>query len=351
MKILSHETFPKQMKALRLHEPEQPLMLSEEPIPFPKAGEVLVKIDSSPINPSDLSFLQGTYSTEKELPAIPGFEASGKVVACGDDFMSRRLLGKNVACFALADGNGTWAQFMRTRSRFVIPLHADLNVEQGAMLLVNPLSVVAMIDIAKRGGHKAIANTAAAGALGQLLNRMCTQSNLPIVNIVRRKDQTESLQSQGAQHVLHITDEQFDTRLKEKCKELGVTLAFDAVAGDTTQRLIRALPAGGEVMIYGGLSKEAALVNPGELIFRNKKVSGFWLTPWLSTQSPLNRMRHFRQVQKFLVRDHVIRIHQRVPLDGVNHALAQYQNQMTAGKFLVQPWKNSETPHIPPIHA
>ena len=338
MKVLSGTQIPKNMKALMLQAPEQPLIVDETETPLPKKGQVLVKIDSAPINPSDLSFLKGTYSSSKTLPVVPGFEGSGQVVASGADFMSKRLLGKNVACFALSDGNGTWSQYMCTNSRFVVPLKPGLDVAQGAMLLVNPLSVMAMMDIAKQQKHRAIANTAAAGALGQLLNRMCIDAGLPLVNIVRREDQVALLKAQGATHVLATESDDFEVRLKEICHELNVSLAFDAVAGETTGKMVRALPKGGEVMVYGGLSLEACQVNPREFIFNEKKVSGFWLTPWLSNQSMFRLIRMFNTVQRFLIEQHAVKIHQRVRLEGVTDALTLYQQNMTAGKILVKPW-------------
>ena len=338
MKTMQNIQISEMMQALMLHQPEQPMVVSEIETPRPRKGQVLVKIDSSPVNPSDLSFLMGTYSTEKVLPAVPGFEASGQVVASGDDYFSRRLLGKNVACFALSDGQGTWSQFVCTSSRFVVPLKAGLDVEQGAMLLVNPLSVMAMIDIARQGNHSAIANTAAAGALGQLLNRMCIDAQLPLVNIVRREEQVALLKSQGAVYVLSTDSDDFEDHLKEVCKALNVTLAFDAVAGETTRQVVRALSKDGELMVYGGLSRDACVINPREFIFHGKKVSGFWLTPWLSKQSIFKLIRLFSRVQKFLMQKHRIQIHQRVPLSGVTDALTQYQENMTAGKILVKPW-------------
>jgi NADPH:quinone reductase len=338
MKVMSGVRISEMMHSLLLQEAKQPLVVSEQKTPMPAKGQVLVKIDSSPVNPSDLSFLQGTYSTDKVLPAVPGFEASGQVVASGDDYFSRRLLGKHVACFALSDGNGTWSQYMRTGSRFVVPLKPGLDVEQGAMLLVNPLSVMAMMDIARRGRHRAIANTAAAGALGRLLNRMCIEEKLPLLNIVQREEQVALLHSQGATQVLATENDDFEEQLKEICQRLHVTLAFDAVAGEVTGKVMRALPRGSEVMVYGGLSKEACQVNPGELIFRGKRVSGFWLTPWLSKQSVFRLMRQFNHVQKFLIHQHTIRIHRRVPLSDVTEELVLYQENMTAGKMIVKPW-------------
>ena len=337
MKTISQFEIPNKMKALHLETFGQPLKLKEISMPSPGKGEILVQIDSSPVNPSDNSFLKGNYGSKKKLPVIPGFEGSGVVVASGSDFMSRRLLGKNVACFAPMDGNGTWAEFMVTKSNMAIPLKKGVDLEQGSMLMVNPLSVMAMVDIAIKGKHKAIANTAAASALGQMLNQICIERNLPIVHIVRREEQVELLKDQGAKYVINSSSSNFVEDMTKVFAELNVSLAFDAIAGQSPFDLIEALPVGGEVMVYGGLSEQASAVHPGMLIFEKKKVSGFWLSEWITHQSLLKMLRTFGKIQKMISNKHQTKIHKRVALADTQEGIKTYIENMTAGKVLVKP--------------
>lgn len=325
------------MRALVLSEFNVNPQVQQVKVPIPEKGEVLINIDSSPVNPSDNSFLKGMYSTKKPLPVIPGFEASGKVVATGNDFMSKRLLGKSVACFAPMDGNGTWAEYMVTKNNMVIPLKKGVDLEQGSMLMVNPLSVIAMLKITKKGGHTAIANTAAASALGRMMNKLCIEKNLPLVNIVRREDQVELLKSQGAKYVVNSSSENFADELKTLFTKLNVTLAFDAIAGQSAFELMEALPSGGEVMVYGGLSEQPAYANPGKLIFEKKKLSGFWLSEWITHQPLLKMLTFFNKVQKLLIENHQTAIHKRVSLDETVDGISLYLENMTAGKILVKP--------------
>ena len=150
MKNIFTTHFPNSMKGLVLKKFDEGLAIEELEVPKPAKGEVLVKIDSAPINPSDWAFLRGLYASPKKLPIVAGFEGSGIVMATGNDFFSRRLLGKKVACFAPPTGNGTWAEYTLTQAATAIPLKKNLSLEQGSMLLVNPLSVIAMISIAKK---------------------------------------------------------------------------------------------------------------------------------------------------------------------------------------------------------
>lgn len=337
MKKLPDHSLPDQMNALVLEQLNGKPKLQKVPVPIPKKGEVLIKIDSSPINPSDYSFIRGLYSTQKPLPVIPGFEASGLVIASGEDFMSKRLLGKRVACFAPTDGNGTWAEYMVTKNNFSIPLKQNVDLEQGSMLMVNPLSVMAMLDITKKQGHKAIANTAAASALGQMMNRLCIDRNIPLVNIVRRKEQVALLKSQGAKYVINSSSDSFLEELKFILNDLKVSLAFDAVAGDMTFNLFENLPIGGEVMVYGGLSEKMVVLNPGKLIFEKKKVTGFWLSEWITHQSTIKLLWTFNKIQKYISEKHQNVIHKRVSLEETLDGIGLYLKNMTAGKILVKP--------------
>ncbi|MCG8306619.1 MAG: zinc-binding dehydrogenase [Cytophagales bacterium] len=337
MKTIPGSNLPQTMNALILNAFNTRPEVMQAEVPTPGKGEVLIQIHSSPVNPSDNSFLKGMYSTKKPLPVIPGFEASGKVVGSGHDFMSKRLLGKPVACFAPVDGNGTWADYMVTKSRMVIPLKKNVSLEQGSMLLVNPVSVMAMLDIAKKGGHRAIANTAAASALGQLMNHVCAEKNLPVVNIVRRKDQVELLKSQGARYVVDSSSKTYSDELSRIFSQLNVTLAFDAIAGHSTFELMDALPHGGEVMVYGGLSEQPVQTHPGKLIFESKKISGFWASEWISRQSVPKMLRMFRKIQNLIAEEHQTKIQKRVSLEEAYDGISLYLERMTAGKVLVQP--------------
>src|SRR5580698_4944044 len=129
------------MRAVLLKEFHSVLLVVEDiSTPEPKAEQVLVKMAAAPINPSDLVFLRNQYGIKKKLPIVPGFEGSGTVVASNAGLYGRWLMGKRVACHAPEKGNGTWAEFMATDTARIIPLTKAVTLEQGASLLVNPLT-------------------------------------------------------------------------------------------------------------------------------------------------------------------------------------------------------------------
>src|SRR3990170_3957520 len=87
------------------------LKVLERAVPNLRRGQVLVRIEAAPCNPSDLLLLQGKYGTLKTLPTVPGWEGAGTVVASGGGLLAGWLNGKRVACALREDRDGTWAEF------------------------------------------------------------------------------------------------------------------------------------------------------------------------------------------------------------------------------------------------
>jgi NADPH:quinone reductase-like Zn-dependent oxidoreductase len=130
------------MKAIILNEYGDPptIECNDIQLPKPAQDEVLVKIAIAPINPSDLIFIGGKNPSARPLPSAPGFEGSGTVVESGGGDLADQLLNQNVACRAMPDRGGTWAEYVVTKADRCIPLLPHVSLEQGAMLLVNPMT-------------------------------------------------------------------------------------------------------------------------------------------------------------------------------------------------------------------
>jgi NADPH:quinone reductase-like Zn-dependent oxidoreductase len=335
-------SLPKAMRAVQLlaydGKPES-ISVAQVPVPQPGPGEVLVHMAAAPLNPSDLAFIRGLYGFKKPLPAIPGFEGSGTVLETGSGMMAGFLKGKRVACHASAPNiaGGTWAEYLVTPANACVPLRKEVDMEQGATMLINPLTAWALVEEARRDGHGALVQTAAASALGRMVVRLARTFSIPIINIVRRSEQVELLRGMGEQHVLNSNDPDFDARLHELCQRLTASIAFDAVAGETTLRVLRALPKGSRLLVYGALSLQPCVVDPGSLIFEQKRVEGFWLTGWLRRKNMLSQLRVVGQVQKLLARELKTDFQARLPFEQAPRALQQYATNMTAGKILLVP--------------
>jgi NADPH:quinone reductase-like Zn-dependent oxidoreductase len=170
-----------------------------------------------------------------------------------------------------------------------------------------------------------------------MIVRLAVKRRFPMVHVVRREEQVRLLRSLGAEVVLDASQPDFDAELRQACKRLGVSIAFDAVAGELTGRLLHAMPRGGRVLVYGALSEAACAVHPGDLIFGDKAVEGFWLTTWLRARPLLQNVRAGVAVQRALASDFRTEVRARLPLAAATEGLAQYQRSMTSGKVLFVP--------------
>ena len=313
------------------------LRVERRSVPKPGPNQVLVKVAASPINPSDLAFLDGLYRSEKQTPVVPGFEGSGTVVAVGVGMMGRYLMGKRVACITPSQGDGVWADYIVTTTSQAFPLHASVSLAQGAMSVINPLTAMAFLTLAKKGYHRSIVQTAAASALGSMVIRLMQGQGIEVINIVRRQSQVELLKKQGAAIVLDSSDSQFEQHLSDTCKQHAPRLALDAVAGPITLQLLQAMPSRSKVTVFGGLSFEPSQVNPDHLIFQGKSIDGFWLTTWLGGMNIIQSLRLWQRAQKLLGTDLKSEIRAKYPLQAAQKAIIEYQNQMTGGKILLTP--------------
>ena len=323
---------PDEMDAVRFKGAGEPLLVERIPVPRPARGEVLIRMAAAPVNPSDLGFLTGA-SASSPSPIVPGHEGSGTVTAAGPGVIPRLLVGRRVA-FASAQG-GTWAEYAVAAAMRCIPLRKNLSLEQGATLIVNPLTAIAFFELAKRGGHTALVNNAAASALGRMIVRLGRTSGVTVINIVRRQDQVDLLKALGAEHVLDSTDNRFASRLRELAHRLRATLVFDAVGGTQTQTLVDAVPFGSTIVVYSALAGEPSVFNPRTVAGDDKKLVGFYLGNWLKRRGIVGTLRDIRRVQRLASSELQTTVHGRFPLSAAQAAVDAYRGNMTAGKVLL----------------
>ena len=234
---------------------ELEISLARVPIPEPAADEILVRVEASPINPSDLGLLVGAadMTTAKasgttEAPVITakvpdaamramagrldesmpvGNEGAGVVIKAGSSEAAQALKGRTVAMI----GGAMYAQYRCLKAKDVLPLPEGITPAEGASCFVNPLTSLGMVETMRREGHKALVHTAAASNLGQMLNKICLKDGIGLVNIVRNAEQEDILRKLGAKHVVDSSKPTFMDDLTNALVETGATLAFDAIGG------------------------------------------------------------------------------------------------------------------------
>lgn len=244
-----------QLRSLVRSNGELELSLHDDPIPEPQAHEVVIRVEASPMNPSDLGLLFGaadmstavasgtadrpvvtatvperarasmTARLDQSMPV--GNEGAGVVVKAGSSPAAQALLGKTVA----AIGGAMYSQYRAVAVPMCLELPAGTTPAEGASCFVNPLTSLGMVETMKREGHKALVHTAAASNLGQMLNKICQKDGIDLVNIVRKPEQEALLRGIGAKYVCNASEPDFLDRLTEALVATGATLAFDATGG------------------------------------------------------------------------------------------------------------------------
>lgn len=311
--------------------------VEQVPMPVPTSGEVLVKVEASPINPSDVVFLKGLYGTKKPYPAIAGFEGSGTVVSSGGGILGWSLVGKRVA-FAAEKSGGTWAEYIAVSAKACVKLTPDIPFNLGCCMFANPFTVMYFAEVIKNGKHQAVVQTAACSAIGKMLIRYCLQENIPIINIVRRNDQVEALREIGAVHVLNSSDENFQEELQKMSVNLNATVAFDCVSGEMTGILVNSMCENSVVYVYGSLSMKALEgISPAAIIFSNKRVEGLWLSKWIKGKNILTLWNLSNKVVGLLPTVLRTDVSREFPIEEIESALEFYKKNMSAGKVILRP--------------
>lgn len=169
-------------------------------------NDILVKVHSGVINPSDLMFVDGHYSAKKNFPFIPGFEGSGVVVAGGSSVKSQSLVGKNI-CFLSSgeDDAGSYSEFTVLDNNSAFELPSTLSLQEGATCLINPLTVEGFIHESHLKGYKTIIHSAAASALGKMLVHATKDNSINLINLVRSEEQVAALKELGAEHIINTS--------------------------------------------------------------------------------------------------------------------------------------------------
>jgi NADPH:quinone reductase len=225
------------------------LSLENVTVTDPIDDELIVRIEATPINPSDLGSMLGPADTTTasqsggsltftvppaRLPSVQGRvgqsiavgnEGAGTVISAGPN--AHALEGKRVGMF----GGAMYADYRKISSREVLVLPDGASAADGASLFVNPLTALGFIETMRRENHRGLIHTAAASSLGQMLQKICHADDIPLINIVRSEGQADLLRRIGAKYVLNSSAPDFAAELTDAVSETGATVAFDAVGG------------------------------------------------------------------------------------------------------------------------
>ena len=370
-----------QLRSLVKASGELELSLAQVPIQAPGPDDILVRIEATPINPSDLGLLLGpaNLSTAKvtgsgdeavvtaQIPpqlmralagrvdqSLPvGNEGGGVVIEAGSSPAAQALLGKTVGIL----GGAMYAQYRTVKAADALAVHADATPKDAASCFVNPLTALAMVETMRLEGHTALVHTAAASNLGQMLVKICVKDGVELVNIVRSVEQSALLKSLGAKHVVDSSTPTFMEDLIAALTTTGATIAFDAIGGGklagqllTGMEVAANQRAGGaysrygsttykQVYIYGGLDTGPTELN--RAFGMSWGLGGFLLTPFLQKVGPAEVQRLRQRVADELKTTFASHYTAEISLAEAlqPEIMAAYNKRATGEKYLINPNK------------
>jgi NADPH2:quinone reductase len=352
------------------------LSIISVPVPEPKDGEVLIRVEAAPINPSDLGLLLGpadisTMSitgsgedavvsmdvpeammaavaarVDKPLPA--GNEGGGVVIAAGPG--AEGMVGKTIG----VAGGAMYSQYRCLPAASCLVMSEGTTPAEGASCFVNPLTALGMVETMKMESHTALVHTAAASNLGQMLVKICLADSVQLVNIVRKKEQVEQLKALGAVHVCNSSEPTFKEDLVDALVATGATIAFDATGGgQLASEILAAMEIAAnkssdghsiygsttykQVYIYGGLDRSATILN--RAFGMSWGLGGWLLTPFIG-KIGMEKFGALRQrVADEIKTTFYSHYTREISLADVlsADAINAYSRQATGEKFLIKP--------------
>lgn len=347
--------------------------IAESTFPEPAGNQVLVKMEAAPINPSDLAILTGAadfenaeYSPGKVIAKMPepfntgsksrhgqrlpaGNEGAGTVIATGDSDMAKALMGQRVAC---VPGNA-FSQYAIAEATMCLPL-GEHSSEVGASSFVNPMTALGFVENAKMDGQKAILHTVGASNLGLMLNRICLEDGIALVNIVRKAEQAELLKSQGAEWVVNSSDDDFMDQLRKAIDATDAFYGFDPIGGGqavdacfkameqvAVSKMTEYSRYGSDqakrMFIYGRLDFGPTILTPSYGF--GWTLSGWLLTPFLANAGMETVVRMRTRVLENLTTTFASSYKTKVNLEEMltKDAILDYRQMKTGEKYLVVP--------------
>ena len=367
----------KQLRTLVKSSGELELSLADVPVPQPGDDEVLIQVEATPINPSDLGLLVGgaDISTARQTgtadsPVITadipkggmramaarvdqslpvGNEGAGTVVAAGKSDTAQALLGKKVTGL----GGEFYAEYRLLNVAQVMELPEGVSAREGASCFVNPLTALSFPETMRMEGHKALVHTAAASNLGQMLNKICIADGVDLVNIVRKPEQEKILRDIGAKYIVNSTSENFMAELIDALAETKATLGFDAIGGGPlVGQILTAMEAAAnrgaeysrygsaqhkQVYIYGRLDLSPSIIPPS--VGMAWGTGGYLLTYFLQKVGAEGRARLRKRVMDELKTTFASHYTDEISLTEALdvETLKNYDAKRTGEKYLINP--------------
>lgn len=341
------------MKALQINKFRGSLLF-ETKLPLPKPNQsnpILVRTKYSPINPSDLGWINGVYGNQAFkakacFPLTLGFEGSGTVVDIHKDTVMKyphinHLIGKSVFFYS---EQGAWSDYTIIHPDNCIELdcRTEENFQQASTMYINPLTALAFIDIYERTKQTTkdigILNTSGNSALGIIMSKLCSLLDIPLISISRS---ISTVTNNKNNIIINSTDKDYKQQLSEAIKEHNTRIAFDCLGGEQTATIFNSLPENSTLYHYGNFSMRPITgISTESLLFGNKVLKGFHLFSYLNSNEDYRKsvIEKFNKIYKeekdLFFSCFCPKINKIYEIEDFEEAISEYKKNMSKGKCL-----------------
>ena len=325
----------KQMKVLQIHEHggSEVMRIEEIPVPEPRPGEVLVKMEACGLNYSDIMAREGRYLRKTHLPHILGHEFCGIIDKTGAD-ADGWSVGQRV--IAITQSGGALAEYVIAPADRLSLCPDGLTPPEGAAVLVQGLTAIMMIDNAAKvlPGETVLVH-AAAGGVGSLAIQIARDRGAQVIGTSSNEMKCQAIEELGAVPI-DYTKSDWVEEVLDLTNGKGVEVILESVGGDVLLRSYReALADFGRLVVYGVAGSEVVSFDNYEILASNKSLIGYWLGPHLAGH--LDRVSGAQEKILEMIRKNKIRliVGKTFPFEQSADAFDHIQSRESTGKVVV----------------
>jgi NADPH2:quinone reductase len=254
------------------------------------------------------------------------------------------IIGKRASVSAPFNKDGTfhglWSEYFYIHKSNAIIFDSDISYERIGFSFVNPLTACGFVDTVRKNKTSAVVQNAAFGAVAKMFIKLCKKEGISTINLVRKEDQVSHLKEIGGNHVINTSSKDWEKALFKLAKQLNANIGFDCIGGNNTGKLLALLPDSSVLYHYGNLEFKKIGVDSASLIFKDKRLLGWWMLTWLRTLTPEERTFWYNYVKKDLESGSdlfVTKVSKEFNLLDIQKAIEYYRNNMSEGKVLLRP--------------
>ena len=323
----------KQVTYTEIGNPAEVLFLKEIEQSSLNRGEVRVSVLATPIHPSNLLKISGQYGIAPNFPETPGTEGVGRVTEVALD-VENLTVGQTV----FVSGYSTWQEEVTGPAASFIPLPEGADIHQLSMLMINPITAFRLLNaFADLNEGDWIVQNAANSAVGGYLIQLAKKKGIKTINIVRRDRAAQALIELGADKVI-VDGPNLTEQITQSVAGAPVSLAIDAVGGESFSKLAASLSYGGTIVCYGMMSMTPPILPSMAVIFNEITIRGFWLAKWFEHASSADKQKTFAEIIALVASGELdAKISQTFSLDQIKEAVTAAGESGRDGKVLLLP--------------